>query len=536
MKRTRLIAAFILAGILSSCGAPNGTDRANTLHRGLTGDPESLDVHLFSSVQATTVLRDIREGLVTLSPDGSIAGGVASNWLISPDGRKIEFQIRGDAKWSNGRNVMAQDFVASFRRLVDPKTGSPYGSFVESIEGAREIIAGESPPHMLGISAKSEQVLEIKLARRNPYFIQLLLHPSTFPIYSEVSLDAADRESIDINLQHSNGAYKLVERRVNSIIRLARDSEYWNNSETKIDSVVYHIVDQNSEFSRFRAGELDITNNVTKEAFNYYRINDVDKLKISSMLGVYYYGYNLTKSPFQNDRNLRAALSLAIDRRVITDDILGRGEIPAVGWVPPGTANYSVAAENANDLGEDARKQLAVEYFRRSKLGDNGPVEIELRFNTGGGHDRIALAIQAMWRDVLGIETTLVAEEFKVFLSNVRQMSETQVFRLSWTADFNDPYAFLSLFESSNPSNLTGYTNEAFDQLLNNAQQQSNLEERTRILRSAERMIIDDFPAIPLYFYVSKHLVARRVVGWSENVLDIHLSRHMQLAAGGGQE
>lgn len=529
MRLTRLIFVCLIAGILSSCGAPADLDRAKTLHRGLTGDPESLDVHLFSSVQATTVLRDIREGLVTLSRDGSIAGGVASDWETSADGKIIKFQLRNDARWSDGRTITARDFVASFRRLVDPQTASPYASFVESIDGAREIIAGKAPIDELGVFARSDYLLEVKLARKSPYFIQLLLHPSTFPLYSEVDPDSGNANSFSVNLEMTNGAYKVDERRVNSFIRLSRDSEYWNDGNTSIDVVIYHVVDQKSEFPRFRAGELDITNNVSKEAFNYYSQKDPDSLKISSMLGVYYYGYNLARHPFDNDLDLRAALSLAIDRRVITDEILGRGEIPAYSWIPPGTANYSSASDGLKDIKDEARRQLAVEHFRRSKFAEEKPLQVELRFNSGGGHDRIAVAIQAMWREVLGVEAVLVAEEFKVFLANVRQMSDTEIFRLSWTADFNDPYAFLSLFESGNPSNLTGYRNAELDKLLRDAQEQNNLDYRAALLGSAEQLIIDDHPAIPLYFYVSKHLVARRVVGWTENVLDIHYSHHLQL-------
>lgn len=512
-----------------SCSRPSDLgDQLNVLDRGLNGAPDSLDPHKFHSTQAAEVLRDIGEGLLRYSAKGELVGGVASHWDISEGGLRYTFYLRPEARWSNGQPVTANQFVLSIQRLTAPSTGSPNSNFVSAITNSESVIAGIMPPSSLGIVALDDHVLSISLSAPTPQFLYLLEHPSTFPIYAtsiEDKLAYLDGEHQYV----TNGAYKFKRQIVGSIIELRRNEYYWDNQNTKIDNVNYHIVDEAAEFNRYRAGELDVTGNVAPSVFPVIRMDFPDELRVSPYLAVYYYGFNLNKPPFSGNKILRRALSMAIDRATLVEQVTGRGEDPAYGWVPNGLANYTAQRFDYAQYSKGQRNKEARRLYRDAGYGRNNPLKFELRYNTSDVHQRIALAIQSMWRDVLGADVTLVNEEFKVLLSNIRAGEITQMFRLSWTGDYNDPQAFLRIMESDNPSNMTRYSNELVDDLMVSAGKTQDSVTRRQLLEYTERLVLDDHPVIPIYFYVSKHLVKPTVKGWTENMLNIHSSQHLEL-------
>ncbi len=512
-----------------SCSRPSDLgDQLNVLDRGLNGAPDSLDPHKFHSTQAAEVLRDIGEGLLRYSAKGELVGGVASHWDISEGGLRYTFYLRPEARWSNGQPVTANQFVLSIQRLTAPSTGSPNSNFVSAITNSESVIAGIMPPSSLGIVALDDHVLSISLSAPTPQFLYLLEHPSTFPIYAtsiEDKLAYLDGEHQYV----TNGAYKFKRQIVGSIIELRRNEYYWDNQNTKIDNVNYHIVDEAAEFNRYRAGELDVTGNVAPSVFPVIRMDFPDELRVSPYLAVYYYGFNLNKPPFSGNKILRRALSMAIDRPTLVEQVTGRGEDPAYGWVPNGLANYTAQRFDYAQYSKGQRNKEARRLYRDAGYSRNNPLKFELRYNTSDVHQRIALAIQSMWRDVLGADVTLVNEEFKVLLSNIRAGEITQMFRLSWTGDYNDPQAFLRIMESDNPSNMTRYSNELVDDLMVSAGKTQDSVTRRQLLEYTERLVLDDHPVIPIYFYVSKHLVKPTVKGWTENMLNIHSSQHLEL-------
>jgi len=512
-----------------SCSRPSDLgDQLNVLDRGLNGAPDSLDPHKFHSTQAAEVLRDIGEGLLRYSAKGELVGGVASHWDISEGGLRYTFYLRPEARWSNGQPVTANQFVLSIQRLTAPSTGSPNSNFVSAITNSESVIAGIMPPSSLGIVALDDHVLSISLSAPTPQFLYLLEHPSTFPIYAT----SIEDKLVYLDGEHqyvTNGAYKFKRQIVGSIIELRRNEYYWDNQNTKIDNVNYHIVDEAAEFNRYRAGELDVTGNVAPSVFPVIRMDFPDELRVSPYLAVYYYGFNLNKPPFSGNKILRRALSMAIDRATLVEQVTGRGEDPAYGWVPNGLANYTAQRFDYAQYSKGQRNKEARRLYRDAGYGRNNPLKFELRYNTSDVHQRIALAIQSMWRDVLGADVTLVNEEFKVLLSNIRAGEITQMFRLSWTGDYNDPQAFLRIMESDNPSNMTRYSNELVDDLMVSAGKTQDSVTRRQLLEYTERLVLDDHPVIPIYFYVSKHLVKPTVKGWTENMLNIHSSQHLEL-------
>jgi ABC-type oligopeptide transport system substrate-binding subunit len=532
MNTLKALLLIVVAATLWSCGE-SGTEvpQGTTLHRGLSSDPESLDPHKMRSVQAGEVLRDIGEGLTSYTATGELAAGAAESWDISDDGLTYTFTIRDDARWSNGDAVTAEHFAFSLRRLVDPATAAFNAFMIADVSNAREISAGDKEPAELAVEAVDEHTLVIALSQPTPYFLSLLTYPSTFPVhpgtYAEHG-DAFTRPGVLL----SNGAYKLDAWEPGSVLKLSRNEQYWNNAATAIDAVNHHVITQEmTELNRYRAGEIHITGAIPPDSFEQVREERPDEMHIAPYLGVYYYGYNLTKDVFRDSPQLRQALSMAIDRDVLVDRVTGRGELPAYSWVPPGVDNYDPRRFSYADLTQDERNATARRLYNEAGFGPDNPAQLELRYNTSDTQQRIALAVQSMWREVLGAEITLVNEEFQVLLANMREAEITEIFRSSWIGDYNDAHTFLSILQDGNPSNMPRYSSEEYDSLMQRAAEQVDPARRRLYLEEAERILLSDHPVIPLYFFVSKHLVSPEVVGWGDNVLDYHYSQHLSLAS-----
>ena len=499
------------------------------LRKGNGAEPQTLDPHKAEGVPSSNILRDLYEGLISEAPDGSLVPGAAKEWTISSSGTVYTFQLRQRAKWSNGEPLTAQDFVYGFRRSVDPATGSKYSQILSSILNAEDIIKGAKPIESLGVKSLDKYHLEITLKAPTPYFLGLLTHSTTYPVYQPAIEKYANKFSRPGNLV-SNGAYRLNEWRVQSHVTLQRNPDYWNDSGTTINQVTYYVIeDQSSELRRYRAGEIDWTETIPLGETAWINQNLADELKVYPYLGTYYYGFNLTKPPFKDNRALRAALSMVIDREIITEKISGLGEIPAYGWVPPGVMNYTAQRFDFKSMTKQQRLAEAKRLYQKAGYSKNNPLHIELRYNTSENHRKVAVVVAAMWKKALGVSTELVNEEWKVFLKNRKQKQITQVFRAGWIGDYNDAYTFAELMYSSHGINDVGYLNPHYDQMLTKASLEKQPEKRRLLLEEAERALLSDHPIIPIYFYVSKSLVKPYVSGFVGNVMDHHYTKHLRI-------
>jgi len=539
---TNLVIGYLL--ILMSCSSEEAIENKpnlniigrsiskssdQVLRRGNGAEPQTLDPHKAEGVPSSNILRDLYEGLITEAPDGRLLPGAAQKWEISPAGTVYTFQIRQDARWSNGEPVTAQDFVYSFRRSVNPATGSKYSQILSSIVNAEDIITGAKSVETLGVNALSTHNLEITLKAPTPYFLGLLTHSTTYPVY-QPAIEKYGRKFARPGNLVSNGAYRLNGWVVQSHISLERNSEYWNDSKTAIDKVTYYVVeDQSAELRRYRAGELDWTETIPLGEIAWIRKNLGDELKVSPYLGTYYYGFNLTKPPFKDHRALRVALSMAIDREIITEKISGLGEIPAYGWVPPAVSDYAAQSFQFKSMKRQRRLAEAKKLYQISGYSEKNPLHLELRYNTSENHKKIAIAVAAMWKKELGVTTKLVNEEWKVFLKNRKQKQVTQVFRAGWIGDYNDAYTFAELMYSNHGINDVGYRNPYYDQLLAQASLETQPSKRRLLLEEAERVLLSDCPIIPIYFYVSKSLIKPYVRGFVGNVMDHHYTKHFRI-------
>ncbi len=510
---------------------PEGVKLADTqvLRKANGAEVQTLDPHKAEGVPSSNVLRDLYEGLTSEAPNGDVIPGAAESWSISDDGLEYLFTLRRDAKWSNGDPVTAKDFVFGLRRSVDPNTGSKYSQILSPILNAEAVIAGKQPVEALGVEAMDDYRLKIRLKTSTPYFLGLLNHSSSYPVHEASVKQHGDQFSRPGKMV-SNGAYVLKEWVVQSHILLERNPQYRDNAHTVIDKVYYYPIENYStSLKRYRADELDWTYSLPNNQFNWIKDNLPGELHVSPYLGNYYYGFNLRQPPFKDNLKLRMALSLAVDRDIITGKVTKFGEIPAYGWVPPGTTQYENCEFDYAKMSRADQLALAKKLYQEAGYSKTQPLKVEIRYNTEENHKKIAIAIAAMWKKNLGVKTTLVNEEWKVFLENRKQKRLTQVFRAGWIGDYNDPYTFSELLHSNHGLNDSDYKNPKYDAMLAEAAHENDLSKRAGILRDAECMMLADHPIMPIYYYVTKRLIKPRVGGYVDNIMDHHYTKNLYI-------
>ena len=537
----RLLPAYVsvvlLAGLtVAACGPAStgepGSDRTHgetVLRRGNGGDPGSLDPSLAEDDHAFRVLTDLYEGLVVTDSGGAIVPGAASTWTISDNGLRYTFTLRPDARWSNGDPVTAGQFVDSFRRTLAPGSQSAYAFLLHPIRHATQVQQDERALADLGVSAPDAQTLIIDLAAPAPHFLSVLAMPIAFPL--PPGAGAPGYRFSDPGQFVGNGPYVLEDWRPGHQVRLRKNPQFHALHPDMVDVVEYYAVaDLQSEFNMYRAGELDITASVPGPHIPALRKERPGELRISPKLGLYYLAFDLSEAPFE-DAALRAALSMAIDRETLAG-IIGRGEQPAYGLVPPGIAGYDPPSYDWKAATEADRIAEARRLYASSTLAQEPDATVTLLYDTGDVHEKVALAVSGMWRDALGLNVKLDKREWQYFLDTRKRRDEWQVMRFAWIGDYNHPSTFLDLFRSDSPQNLPGYARGGYDDLLDSAAAANAADQ----LAAAEAALLADYPIAPLYFYVGKHLVSPAVEGFDDNALDRHPSRYVRLAAPGAAD
>ncbi len=513
------IRAAIFLGLalatLFACGQRGKpTSPESTLRRGLGGEPSTLDPMAAADNFSFEVLRDLYEGLTTESPNGDIVPGVASSWTVDESGRQYTFQLRSDARWSNGVRVRAQDFVAAWHRVVDPKRASPVADDLRLIAGAAAIIGGNAPPSTLGVFAISDDVLRVNLEQPAPFLPQLLTHSAAYPIYSDAS--ASSRNA---GAWISNGPYILSAWSPGITVELVQNRHYWDRANVHIPRIQYQIADEYSQYARYRAGQLDMTDTVPANAVVALRDQHPSELQVSPFLATAYYGINLSARPFAANLKLRQAIAMAIDRKRLVNS-LAFGQIGAYGFVPPGVWNYTPQSWRWENLADPERIKQAKRLYADAGYSIDAPLHLRLLFNSNPVIRNTAVIIAGMWKDTLGVETALTEEEYRVFLQSRHDRSRWEVARLGWTADYNDASNFLDIFREHSNNNDMGYSNRSYDDLLDAAASTPDAQRRREFLEAAEQVMLSDYPVIPLYFFVSKRLVKPNLRGLQPNPLN----------------
>ena len=512
--------------LLGSCGSSENNvskgNRTGTLHWGNGTEPQSLDPHIATGVPEHKIIIALMEGLVlkdrkTLEP----RPGVAKSWEISDDGRVYTFHLRDNARWSNGDPHNAHDYVWSWWRALQPALGNLYAYMYFSIENAKEYYEGEiSDFEQVGVKALDDLTLQVTLKNPTPYFLQLLDHYSLYPVHQATveKFGSADQRGTRWTYEGNivgNGAFQLRDWKINRRVVVERNPYYWNADNVRLNEIVYYPTENAiTEERMFRAGQLHYSGTVPADKIATYQSNNDPALRIDPYLGIYFYRINV-ETPQLQDKRVRRALGMTIDRDQLTQRILKAGQIPAYAITPPGTMGYYPESDLRFDP-KVARQLLADAGYPN---GEGFP-STEILYNTSEGHRKLAVAIQQMWKKHLNIDVTLLNQEWKVYLNSV-SMKDYQIGRAGWIGDYVDPNNFLDMFLCNGGNNRTGWCNPVYDELiLKHAPEAKTHEERLEIFTEAEKMLLADMPVIPIYIYTSNNLVDPSVKNFSGNILN----------------
>lgn len=523
MRVTALAAALMAA---TSITAVAGV----VYHRGNTADPETLDQHKTSTTYEAHILRDLYEGLVAYGADGQIIPGVASEWKVSDDGKTYTFMLRDDAKWSNGDPVVAGDFVFSLQRIMNPETGAKYANVLYPILNAEKVNKGEAKPEELGVKAVDDHTLEIALESPTPYFIDLLGHQTGLPVHP-ASVEKFGSDFVKAENIVTNGAFTLAEFVPNAHVKAVKNPHFHDADQVKIDTVFFYPTeDRGAALRRFQAGELHTNNDAPTEQVAFMRENLGDQFHVAPYLGTYYYALNHEDEVLKNP-DVRQALSMAIDREFLADEIWGSTMVAGYSFVPPGIGNYGDPAyADYKDMSQIDREEKAIELLTNAGFGPDNPVELTINYNTSENHKNTAVAIADMWKP-LGVNVKLINTDTKTHYAMLRDRQDFDVARAGWIGDYSDPQNFLFMVESDNDGfNYARYNNPEYDALMDEAAVTVDLEKRADILKKAEELFMRDLPFIPMMYYGSMNLVSDKMAGFEDNLLNIHPSRWMSIS------
>jgi oligopeptide transport system substrate-binding protein len=486
-------------------------------------EPQDLDPHMITGVPEFHLTTAFFEGLVQPDPkDLHPIPGLASSWEISPDGLVYTFHLRDNIRWSDGSPITADDYLLSWKRLISPKLASQYAYLIYNfVVGAKEYYDGKITDFaQVGLKKLDERTLQVTLLSPAPFLLKIIANHyawDALPIHVVLKYGALDERSTPwTQVGHfvTSGAFMMKSWTPQVSLVAVRNPYYWDQAHVKLDEIdFFPVEDISAEERMFRAGQLDQTQQLPHGKIDTYRKEHPELLHIDPYLGVYFFRCNVKRPPL-DDKRVRRALALAIDRESITRNVTRGDELPAYAVSPSNDAGYSPRARLTGTV-EDAQRLLTEAGYP----GGVGLPTIELLYNTSGNNRLVCEALQEMWRKNLGVKVELVNQEWKVYLDS-QHTQNYQLERTGWIADYPDPHVFLEIFETGNGNNDTNWSNADYDRLLHEALSAKDEGTRYEIYQKMDAILVDECPVIPLYHYTRPYLMRTQVKGSSPNALD----------------
>jgi oligopeptide transport system substrate-binding protein len=515
---TGLLGAFALAaagcggGDEEGGGGGTGTgggaaEQAITI--GWGAEPPSLDPGRATDTTSSNVLLAIMDPLVKLNAETNEAEpALAESWDVSEDGTVVTYHLVSDAKWTNGDPVTAGDFEYSWKRTLSPELAADYAYQLYGIKGAAEYNSCEkncdAMADKVGVKAVDDQTLEVTLTSAQPWFIQQSAHHSFLAVNQKTVEQFGDKWTEPGNIV-TNGPFKLESWEHESTINLVKNED-WRDADsvslTRIDGKI--IVDGTTRVQAFESGEIDTLDGGGLPPDEIARLKETPEYELYPALGTYYYGFNLKNLP---DVHERRALSLAVNRQEIIDQVAQADQIPATGMSPQGISGFDTINPNSpwsppeGDI-EQAKSEMS--------QASSPKTDITLFFNDSPGHKEIATAVQAQWNE-LGVKTTLKQQEWAQFLEFLGPPpnSAVDVYRLGWIYDFPDAINGLELWTCDSGNNNTNYCDKAFDDTVTEAKATPDEAARTELYAQLEDMLFGQdgaMPILPIYWYTYTNL------------------------------
>lgn len=488
------------------------------------GEPESLDPAIIVAQLDLRIVQGLFEGLTRFDPKtGDAIPGLAQSWDVSADGKIYTFHLRTNLAWSTGEPITADDVVYSWIRALSPATASDYAGLLYFLKNGEAFNEGKiTNARLVGVQAMDKFTVRVELNNPTSFFTSICAMPLTYVVPRQAIEKYGDRWLMKRSLPVS-GPYELVHWRLNDKVRLKKNLHYWDAADTQSEIIdILPVGSANVALNLYESGQADI---VWDAQLIPAHLLDIllkrPDFHTFNYLGTYFVRFNVTQKPFDDPR-VRKAFALATDKRRIVNKITKGGEVPASHLVPDGTANYN----SPDGLGYDpalARQLLAEAGYP----GGKGFPRVEYLFNAPAGgekiHENVAVELQQMWRDELGVQMDLRQVEAKTFWG-MQSRLEYQISRSSWIGDYNDANTFLGMFTSTDGNNRTGWKNPGYDLLIEKANEQTDLKEREKLFQQAETLLVkDEAPIVPLYFYVGiNYFDTNKIQGIYENILDEH--------------
>lgn len=529
---TLLCLTFALAGCTRRETPADAGIRTQTLLLGNGAEPQDLDPQVVTVLTDQNIMMALFEGLTALDEQTTQpVPAAAEHWEESTDGLAWTFHLRAGLKWSNGEPLTAGDFVAAWRRALDPKLAAENAWYLYAVRNAEAFNTGKlTDPALLGFAAPDDRTVVLTLEHPVPYLPALVSLPAWFPVNPRVlaKFDAHSRRDTAWTRAGNhvgNGPFRLVEWSPNARIVVEKNPHHRDAAQTKLQQIVFFPVENpDVEERNYRAGQLHATFSLPVDKIAAWRERAAAQLRLDPILQTFFLRFNTRQPPLDNPA-VRRALSLAIDRDILARTVLQGSRQPAHSITPPGTGGY-VPRTNVNTDLATARQLLADAGYP----GGRGLPAFEIQTRNDALNPRLAEALQAMWQRELGVRTTIAPTEQKIWIQNQKTLSYA-VTLAAWTADFPDPVTFLGLFTGDSAYNWTGWHSAEFDTLLARAAGTLDQAQRYELFQQAEKLLLESAPVAPVNFGAQTYLLHPAVRGWVPAPLGFRRYQYLSLQA-----
>lgn len=474
-------------------------------------EPTSFDPSVGFNAVSWSALNNLMEGLTRLSEDHLAEEASAEKIDVSEDGLTYTFTIRDGAKWSNGDPLTANDFLFAWQHMLDPETASPAAFLAYFIEGAEDYNNGEGTVEDIGIEAPDEKTFVVKLTAPNEAFLNIITNPSFFPINEKVATDNP-KWFTEADSFVSNGPFKLASWDHDVKFVFEKNENYWDADKVKLDKVNWEMVSESTTaYQMYQSDELDSTDVPSEIAED---LKDNPEVKMEDQAGLYFFRFNTSMEPFTN-KKIRRAFGEAVNQEDIVEFVTKNGEKPAHGFV-----TYGFIGPDGKEFRESAGDLVSFNPEEAKKLLEEGMKEegytelpkVTLTYSTSDSHQKIAVALQSMFKENLGVDIELQNVEAGVFLADQKEF-KYQFSRSSFLHDYADPVNALESFITDSSMNRTTWSNPEYDQLIEKIKKETDENTRWSLLQDADKMLMDEMPVIPLYYYNQSTLEKPGVTG-----------------------
>ena len=478
----------------------------------------TLDPQIGQDTTSARISYDLFSGLVDFDQKNNPIPGLAEKWDISSDGKTYTFHLRKGLKFSNGTPITSKDFVFSFQRLVDPKVASPYNWLLSNVVNGSDIIKSKMPNTQLGVSAPDDYTFVVKLVNPDPTFIARCTMPNLVVVPRDIINKYGDKWTNTENIVGS-GAYMLTEHVVKGYILAVKNPNYYDAKNVAIDKVKFFpYTDTNASVASYKSGGLDTTWQ-SLPVDQYKALKTEYPKEVHSVLqeAIYYYDFNMKSPEIKGNLKLRQALTMAIDRATLVDQVLSQGQPALYSNATPTVENgqYANVKYDWSTLPYDKQLAQAKELFKQAGYGPEHPFKVNISYNTNDLHKKAALAVASMWTSAFGngIKVTADNQEWKTFIQ-ARMKGDYQIARDGWVADYNSITSYTQLYQCGNDTNNSHYCNSAYDDLLKQADGTSDKAKQQQLYTQALTMALNDYAIIPLFQYTYTRLVKPYVANY----------------------